>query len=121
MSYYKSERGGAGVGLVVTLAVILFFIYEGLQFGPPLISQFQFQDAVIDAAKFSRNMEATAVQASVLKTATELNLPISRDMIKVTRQPTNTRIQVQYELGAEWLPGRPYKWKVEVDEQSVLF
>jgi hypothetical protein len=42
-------------------------------------------------------------------------------MIKVTRVPTKTRIVVHYELSAEWLPGRPYKWTVVIDEESMLF
>ena len=42
-------------------------------------------------------------------------------MINNTRQPTRTRIEVRYELEAEWLPGRPYKWTVVIDEESMLF
>lgn len=121
MRNFRSERGGVGVGLVVAIFLILFAGYEAKQFGPLLFAQFQFQDAVIEAAKFSRGKDAGAVQNEVLQRASELGLPISREMIKVTRQPTNTRIQVRYELSTEWLPGKPYSWVVDVDEQSVLF
>lgn len=117
----RNERGGISVGLVVTLLLALFLVYEAKQFGPLLVAQFQFQDAVIEAAKFSRGKEAGTVQQEVLQRATELSLPITRDMIKVVRQPTNTRIQVSYELKTEWAPGRVYKWKVDVDEASMLF
>ncbi|MGH9334525.1 MAG: hypothetical protein ACRD21_12340, partial [Vicinamibacteria bacterium] len=61
------------------------------------------------------------VQAEVLQRAGELALPVSREMIKVSRQPTNTRIEVSYELSTEWMPGKLYKWTVNIDEQSVLF
>lgn len=121
MRSYKSERGGAGVGAVIAILVVLFVAYEAKQFGPHVIAQFQFQDAVVEAAKFSRGKTAEAVQQEVLAKATELGLPVSRDMIKVTRQPTNTRIQVTYQQEAEWLPGKPYKWTVQVHEESVLF
>ncbi len=121
MKRFSNARGGASVGMLVTLLVILFLGYEAMQFGPHIISQFQFQDAVMEAAKFSRNKPALTVQEEVLKKAEELGLPISRDMIKVTRQNTKTRIQVHYVLEAEWLPGRPYKWNVDVDEESILF
>ncbi len=121
MRRFRSERGGAGGSLLIALAVFLFIAYEAKQFGPHMMAQFQFQDVVIDAAKFSHNKTAAAVQQEVLAKATELGLPISRDMIKVTRQPRNTRIEVRYDQEAEWLPGKPYKWTVEVSGESKLF
>ena len=121
MERHKNERGGVSVGTVVTLLVAFFLIYEAMQFGPLLIRQFQFHDAVIEATKFSGMKDANAVRAEVLQKASELSLPISRDMVNVHRQSTSTRIQVRYELSAEWLPGRPYKWTVNIDESSVLF
>lgn len=121
MRRFRNERGGVSAGLIVALVLVFLFTYEAMQFGPLLLRQFQFQDAVIEAAKFSRGKDAPAVQAEVLQKAGELSLPVSRDMVEVTRQPTNTRIQVRYELSAEWLPGRPYKWVVTLDEKSVLF
>ncbi len=117
----KSERGAVSLGLIVTIVVALFLIYEAKQFGPLLVAQYQFQDAVIDTCKFSVDKQASAVFDEVLRQAAELSLPISRDMIKVTRQATKTRIQVQYELSAEWVPGKPYSWTVSVDEQSSVF
>lgn len=121
MRSYRSEKGAVSVGLIVALFLILFAAYEAKQFGPLLIAQYEFQDAVLEAAKFSRGQKAESVQGEVLKKAQELELPISREMIVVTRQPQNTRIQVSYELATDWLPGKPYTWTVEVDAQSVLF
>ncbi len=121
MRRFKSQRGGAGPGALIALVIFLFIAYEAKQFGPHMVAQFQFEDAVSDAAKFSRNKTAAAVQLEVLAKATELNLPVSRDMIKVTRRPTNTRIEVRYDQEAEWLPGKPYKWTVELNAESILF
>lgn len=121
MKDLRSERGAISMGLVVTILVALFLVYEAKQFGPPLVAQYQFQDIVIETCKFSVDKQAGDVQNEVLRRAAELELPITRDMIKVTRQATKTRIQVQYQLTAEWLPGKPYTWNVSVDEQSVLF
>jgi hypothetical protein len=117
----RNERGAISVGLVVTIIVALFLIYEAKQFGPLLVAQYQFQDQVIETCKFSVDKQAPQVYDAVLRQAAELNLPITRDMVKVTRQATKTRIQVQYQLTAEWLPGRPYTWNVTVDEQSAIF
>ena len=49
MRRFRSERGGAGVGTLVALVIFLFIAYEAKQFGPPVMAQFQFEDAVVDA------------------------------------------------------------------------
>jgi hypothetical protein len=121
MRSLKGERGAISVGLIVMILVVLFLAYEAKQFGPLLVAQFQFQDAVIEATKFSRGKEAGTVQQELLQRANELALPITREMINVIRQPTRTQIKVSYELQTEWMPGRVYKWKVDIDEESMLF
>lgn len=121
MRNFKSERGGAGFGLILALAVFFFVAYEAKQFGPPLIKQFQFQDAVVEAAKFSRGKTEIQVKQELHKKALEMGIPVTMEVIRVQREPTNTAIQVSYDLQAEWLPGKTYRWTVSVDEASVLF
>ena len=121
MSSVKNERGAISLGLVLGILLLLFVAYEAKQFGPLLLRQFQFQDAVIEASKFSATKDAAAVQNELVYKASELQLPISKEMIKVTKQATYTRVQIVYELSAEWLPRKPYKWTVTVDEESKIF
>jgi len=121
MRTMKGERGAISMGLIVGILLVLFAAYEAKQFGPLLLRQFQFQDVVIEASKFSATKDAAAIQNEVAHKAAELQLPITREMIKVTKQATYTRVQVIYVLSADWLPGKPYKWTVTVDEQSQIF
>jgi hypothetical protein len=121
MRSMRDERGAISLGLVVGILLVAFAAYEAKQFGGPLMHQFQFQDAVIEASKFSAGKDATAVQNELAHKAIELQLPISREMIKVVRQATHTRIQITYELSVDWLPGKPYTWTVNVDEESQIF
>lgn len=121
MKSMKGERGAISLGMIVGIFLLLFVLYEAKQFGPLLMSQFQFQDAVIEASKFSATKDASAVQNELVYRAGELKLPISREMIKVTKTGTYTRVQIVYELSAEWLPSKPYKWTVTVDEESKIF
>ena len=121
MRSLKDERGAISMGMIVGIFLCLFVAYEAKQFGPLLMRQFQFQDAVIEASKFSATKDAAAVQNELVYKAGELQLPISREMIKVTKTGTYTRVQIVYELSAEWLPRKPYKWTVTVDEESKIF
>jgi len=121
MRSMKGERGAISMGLVAAIFIVLFAAYEAKQFGPLLFSQFQFQDAAMEAAKFGVSKDANAVASELASKAAELRLPITKEMIKVTKGGTHVRIQAVYELSVEWLPGKPYKWKVTVDEESQIF
>jgi len=121
MRSMKDERGAISMGLIVGVLLVVFVAYEAKQFGPLLMRQFQFQDIAIEASKFSASKDSNSVANELVQRATELQLPISREMIKVTKQATYTRVQVVYQLSAEWLPGIPYTWTVTVDEESKIF
>lgn len=121
MKRFRSPRGEVRLGTILSLAVLVFAIYEGIQFIPVLIAQYSFKDAVVEETKFSANKKADVIRDSLLRKADELRLPIQRQDIKVDRRPTFTRIQVRYELSVEWLPGREYWWEVNEISESVLF
>ncbi len=121
MRSMKGERGAITMGLVVAIFIALFAAYEAKQFGPILLRQFQFQDFAMEAAKFGVSKDANAIASEIASKAAELRLPITKEMVKVAKSGTHVRIQTVYELSVEWLPGKPYKWKVTVDEESQIF
>lgn len=115
------SHGEVKLSAILSLLLLGFAFYEATQFGPVLFAQYQFKDAVIEEAKFSRGKSEDVIRTSLSRKASELGLPISRDMIKVTREPTRTRIQVQYHLKVEWMPNKEYAWDVNEVAESVLF
>lgn len=121
MKRFWSTRGEVRTSSILSLAVLAFAIYEGIQFIPVLFAQYSFKDAVIEEAKFSANKTPDTIRNNLMQKANELGLPIERQMISVDRRPTFTRIRVQYELSVEWLPGKEYWWEVEEVGESVLF
>jgi hypothetical protein len=121
MRRFKSARGGISLSGVLSLVIIAFLIYEGFQFGPPLISQYQFKDELVEAAKFSRFKKEDEIIRDLAQTAAELGLPVRVGQIRVTQMPAKTRIQVKYQLTVEWLPGKAYTWEVDEVAESAIF
>ncbi|MGH9463834.1 MAG: hypothetical protein ACRD1X_21735 [Vicinamibacteria bacterium] len=121
MKRFWSTRGEVRMSSLLSLAVLIFAVYEGFQFVPVLFAQYEFKDAIVEEAKFSAYKTPETIRDNLLKKAAELRLPIERQDVVVERRPTSTRIQVQYELSVEWLPGQEYWWEVNEDEESVLF
>ncbi len=121
MKRFKSPRGGASVGSLLAMAILAFLVYEGIKFGPVLFAQYEFKDAIAEQAKFSRGKNADSIKTELTRKAAQLGLPIATDQIAVTLQPTNTRIQVKYQLSVQWLPGKEYKWNVDEVAESTIF
>jgi len=121
MKRFWSTRGEIRMTSILSLAVLAFAVYEGIQFVPVLFAQYSFKDAVVEEAKFSANKTADTVRNNLMDIAADLELPIERQMISVERRPRFTRIRVQYELSVEWIPGKEYWWEVEEVSESVLF
>lgn len=121
MRRFRSTQGAAKLSTVLTLAIIVFLVYEGAKFGPVLFAQFEFKDAVLEQAKFSHSKKPREIQDALARKAGELGLPVAPGQIEVFRQRTKTRIVVTYKLSVEWLPGQLYTWNVREDEDSVLF
>jgi hypothetical protein len=121
MKRFWSTRGEVRMSSLLSLAVLIFAVYEGFQFVPVLFAQYEFKDAIVEEAKFSAYKKPETIRDNLLKKAAELRLPIERQDVIVERMPTSTRIRVQSELSVEWLPGQEYWWEVNEDEESVLF
>jgi len=121
MKRFKRERGGASVGSLLALAILAFLIYEGIKFGPVLIAQYEFKDTIAEQAKFSRGKTAHGIKTELTQKAAQLGLPVTTDQITVTLQPTNTRIQVKYQLSVQWLPGKEYQWNIDEVAESTIF
>jgi hypothetical protein len=114
----SGQCGEIRAGALISLALLAFVVYESFKFVPVMFAQYSFKDAVVEEAKFAVMKKAETVRDSLLKRAQELNLPIEAGMIKVTRQPTRTRIEVNYRLSVEWLPGKVYSWDVNESTES---
>ncbi len=121
MRRFASRRGEITLGNILTLLIAAFVIYELFQFGPVLFAQYEFRDAVIEEAKFSRGKNERVIKDSLTKKAAELGLPIAADNIKVELQNTRTRIEVNYKLRVEWLPNKEYTWDVREVAESAIF
>jgi hypothetical protein len=121
MKRFKSARGGISLSGILSLVFIAFLIYEGFQFVPILMAQYQFKDEMVEAAKFSRRKNAHQIKSELLQHASALELPITTDRIQVQKMPNKTRIHVQYQLSVEWLPGNAYTWKVDEVAESPVY
>ena len=100
------------IKLVLGIFVIVVVVYVGAELIPPYFSNYQFEDEIQTEARMSTysTKPEEAIRESVFKKAQDLEIPISREQIKVQRfgaQGTGSiLIETQYTVHVS-LPGYP--------------
>lgn len=109
----RSRRSIAGVGrfgcfvwLVVGVAVG-FFVYK---VAPVKMKTSQFYDAMVEQASFGSIKGDSSIQYEIFLKAQELQLPLKKEDIRVTRNSSNVTVEVHYSIPIEF-PGYTYVWK----------
>jgi hypothetical protein len=100
------------IKLILGIGVIVAMIWGGVVLIPPFFANYEFEDALNNEATIStystRNEDA--IRDSVFKKAQELEIPVTKDQIKVQRvgiQGTGSiAIEVPYVVHVD-LPGYP--------------
>ena len=98
--------------LIVGFVVIAAVVYGSAILIPPFLSNYQFEDAIETEARMSTysTKPEDAIRDSVFKRAQDLEIPISKEQIKVQRsgyQGTGSiLIETQYTVHVN-LPGYP--------------
>ncbi len=98
--------------LIVGLVVIVGVVYVGAELIPPYLSNYRFEDAINNEARLSTytTKSEEAIRETIYKRAQDLEIPITKDQIKVQRvgpQGTGSvSIETDYEVHVD-LPGYP--------------
>ena len=94
------ERGeGKAKAIIVTL-VLAFLVYTAVKVVPPYVSEYELSDKMQETARFAsvnRNSEEQ-IRDSIMKTIDELQIPATKEDIKVTAAGGRVTINVDYKV-----------------------
>jgi len=97
-----SERGGAKLKTLITLAIVFSMGFAAFKIVPPYFANYQFQDAIETESRFAltgypkRNQDD--ITNEVYKKAQDLGLPVTRDAIHVDMTGTTCDITLDYSV-----------------------
>ncbi|MCZ6778267.1 MAG: hypothetical protein V3U86_03570 [Acidobacteriota bacterium] len=101
---YRLEAGAGRVGFMVTLTLFCIFIYLGIKFVPIYVNAYIFEDTLREEARFaavSRNLSEAQLVNRVVGKAVDLELPISKQNVKVHRTHGRIEIHATYMVPVE--------------------
>jgi hypothetical protein len=95
---------------LLTLVVLVLLGQALWQVVPPLFYNYQFQDAIRQeamAASYNPRSSEDDIQENVLRKATDLNVPLTRDQIRVQRDGSRVSISAAYTVHVD-VPWHPF-------------
>jgi len=103
------QHGRGRLSAVIWLAILVAGVYVGIRVVPVLYSEYLFQDAMQQTARFASANRQTPddIRASLIKEAKSQDIPIQPQDILVQSESGNVRISATYSVTVDL---RVYQW-----------
>jgi hypothetical protein len=94
----RSERGEGKLKAIVVTAILLLGVIAGVKVIPPYVAEYQLNDKIQEIARFGIVEHSTEdqIKDKVMKTIEDLEIPATKDSIKVTAGTQRVTITVDY-------------------------
>jgi hypothetical protein len=97
-SAHSAQRGAGRLKAIVWTVLLVFIAYAAFKILPIYIAEYQLADKIQEEAKFAvvnRHSE-DLIRDTVFKEVQELNIPVTREQIKVLSSPQLVQISLDY-------------------------
>ena len=94
----RSERGEGKLKAIIVTAILLLGVIAGVKVIPPYVAEYQLNDKIQEIARFGIVEHSTEdqIKDKVMKTIEDLEIPATKDNIKVTAGTSRVTILVDY-------------------------
>ncbi len=89
----RGIRGGANVGCIIWLVILGFVGYVLYKVVPVKIASSEFFDTMQEQASFGSIKDPKFIEYEILKKAEELQLPIKKDNLKITKTDETIKVE----------------------------
>ena len=94
------ERGEGKFKAILVTVILAFMVYAAVKVVPPYVSEYELSDKMQETARFAsvnRNSE-DQIRDAIFKTIDELQIPATKEDIKVTAAGGRVTITVDYKV-----------------------
>jgi hypothetical protein len=115
-------RGAANIGCIIWLVILGFVGYVLYKVVPVKIASSEFFDTMQEQASFGSIKDPKFIEYEILKKAEELQLPIKKEQLKITKVRETIRVECHYEIEIDFFGGfYKYLWKFDPVVERPLF
>lgn len=94
----RGERGQGKLKALIVTAVLAFVVYAAFKLVPPYLAQYQLSDKMDETARFAtvNGYSEGQIRDQVYRTIQDLEIPATKDDIKVVATKSVVKISVDY-------------------------
>lgn len=94
----RSERGQGKLKALIITAILAFLVYSAFKLVPPYLAEYQLSDKMDETARFAvvNGYSADQIRDQVFRTMQDLEIPATKDDIKVSATKSLVTISVDY-------------------------
>lgn len=117
----RRERGAISVKTIFSFAMLAFMSYMCFKFVPVYVAAYDFNNAMKTQAQYAGSVKTSEViLTELLLKAGELELPITKDNVKIERTRSKITINADYIVPVK-TAFFTYQWRFTEEESAVLF
>jgi len=110
----RGIRGAANVGCIIWLVILALVGYVLYKVVPVKVASAEFFDTMQEQASFGSIKDPKFIEYEILKKAEELQLPIKKEQLKITKIRESIKVEAHYEVTIEFFGGSyKYVWKFD--------
>jgi hypothetical protein len=121
----KDKRGARGegrIGCVIWLAIVGLIAYGLFKIVPVKIANSTFEDFLTEQASFGSIKTAKQIENEILAKAKDLEIPVTKENLTITRSREKIAIETHYELKIVFFGGAyTYVWKRDLVVERPTF
>lgn len=120
MFHRGRERGEGNLGCILWALLLIVAVVIALEAVPVKIQSAELYDFMLEQARLHPGDTAETIRNRILARAKELEIPLSKKDLKVSRSRDRIRIEASYTLPVE-LPGYTYLWDFHHEIDRPIF
>ncbi len=118
----RGIRGGANIGCMIWLVILGLVGYVLYKVVPVKMASSEFFDAMQEQASFGSIKDQKFIEYEILKKAEELQIPVKKDNLKITKTNNAIKVEAHYEMTIDFFNGAyKYVWKFDPVVLRPLF
>lgn len=118
----RQERGKTSFGCIVWLIIVALVGYFLWKVVPVKVATSTFHDVMTEQAAFGSIKSVPQIEYEILRRARELNIPVTKENLKITRVRESIKIEAHYTITLEFFGGAyTYVWRFDPLVERPLF
>jgi hypothetical protein len=101
----RGQHGGSRLKAIAFTVIVVFGFYAAFKLIPPYLAEYQLADKMQEQARFAvvNRYTEEQIRATIFKEAQDLDIPVTKEDIKVLATPSLVRISIDYTVPVDLL------------------